>query len=122
MRKLGFIVAASVLALGVSAPVLAHPIDGYESQHDYDHDQLDQEHQDEHDYLDEIHREAHEEGLTPWEHRRLHQYLDREHAREHRELDREHRWEHENNRWNPWYYGSGWPQYRYYRTYRYYGY
>ena len=113
MRKLVLVAAASFLALGATAPAMAHPDDWWDqSQHDYDHEQLDQEHQDEHGYLDEMHREAHEEGMTPWEHRQLHRYLNHEHAREHRELEREHRWEHWRNYQNPWYYG--YPQYRYY--------
>lgn len=120
MRKLGLVAAASFLALGVTAPAMAHPTGGWaQSQHDDDHDQIDQQHDDEHDYLGEVHREAHEEGLTSWEHRQLHRDLKREHRREHRELDREHRWEHRENGWNPSYYGWGAPRYRYYRYYGY---
>lgn len=119
MRKLGLLAAASFLALGVTAPAVAHPNGWQQSQHDDDHDQLDQQHDDEHDYLGEVHREAHEEGLTPWEHRKLHRDLKREHRREHRELDREHRWEHWENGWNSSYYGWGSPRYRYYRYYSY---
>lgn len=119
MRKIGLMLAASFLAVGVTAPAMAHPDNNgwYQSQHDEDHDQLDRQHDDEHDNLDEIHREAHEDGMSPWEHRQLHRYLNREHAREHRELDREHRWEHWQNGWNPSYYRYSRSGYRFYWGY-----
>ncbi|WP_328277914.1 hypothetical protein [Sphingobium sp.] len=115
MRKFALVMAATISSLGIAIPATAHPDDGYQSQHDYDHDQLNREHDDGHDYLDDVHREAHEEGLTYWEHQRLHRDLNREHKREHSDLRREHRAEHRQNEWNAW--NSGWSRDRYYDGY-----
>jgi hypothetical protein len=101
MRKFGLMMVASIVAMGVAAPAMAHPYDAYgdpyETQHDYDHERLDQQHDSGHDYLDDVHSQAHEEGMTPWEHRQLHRDLDRMHRWQHRQLDRQHSRQHWNN-------------------------
>jgi hypothetical protein len=109
----------SLIAIGVAAVALLSPVTGsahpsfygYQSRHDYDHDQINRQHDDEHDYLDDVHREAHEEGLSYWEHERLHRDLRREHAQEHSDLRRKHRWEHWRNDRNGWYDGRRWDGY-----------
>lgn len=60
---------------------------------------MDNQHDDAHDYLGEVHERAHEEGLSPWEHARLHRDLDAAHRYEHRQLQRQHNREHRRNDW-----------------------
>jgi hypothetical protein len=49
-----------------------------------------------HDQLNAIHNQAHEEGLSPWEHERLHRQLDRAHDRADGNIEAEHELQHEN--------------------------
>ncbi|MEO6091901.1 MAG: hypothetical protein ABIT04_02090 [Novosphingobium sp.] len=73
---------------------------GYGSQHGAEHEALDEEHADVHDQLDEEHAEAHEEGLTPWDHARLHAQLRGQHYYADRQVARQHSRFHQ-RQWQP---------------------
>lgn len=111
MKKLIFTLASTVAMAGFAAPAMAHPDDGHEEEHE----QLNDQHADAHDELGEEHAEAHAEGLSPWEHRQLHRYLDQKHQWEHSQLRREHRGWHNYNDWDGGY--SGYNGYSRYRRY-----
>lgn len=105
MRKLTVALLGAAATLGFAMPAVAHE-SNWQTRHDWQHDQLDDWHDDVHDQLDEEHARAHEEGLSPWEHRRLHEELDYQHARADYQIQREHRREHRRDRWqryNPYY-------------------
>ena len=121
VRNLILTLFASAAAVGMAAPAMAHP-DGGDDQHEQVHDQLNDMHDNGHDQLDALHEQAHEEGMSPWEHRRLHRYLDRQHARMHDQLSDSHDQYHDQS-WQG-YYGNGYNGYnnryygqRYYRGY-----
>lgn len=118
MGRLILALGCSVALAGFAAPASAQ---SYDYRHDDEHEQLNERHGDIHDDLDEEHAEAHAEGMTPWEHRQLHRYLDEKHRWEDAQLRREHRRWHDRNDWEydryPDYYGY----YRYNRYYPRYG-
>ena len=93
MRKLGLLIAGSVLVLGMAAPAAAHDP---RQRHDSDHDQLEQRHDATHDALEDEHAAAHEEGMNWREHRELHRELQWQHDRADRRLERQHRRQHRN--------------------------
>lgn len=96
MRKLVLMVASTIALAGFAAPASAHP---YDDAHYDEHERLNDQHDAIHDDLDQEHVEAHEEGMTPWEHRQLHRYLDQKHDWEDEQLRRKHRRWHNRNDW-----------------------
>jgi hypothetical protein len=108
MKNLAMYLAGAV-ALGCFAvPAMA------QSVHEEDHEQLDAEHAAAHNQLSAIHDEAHEEGLTPWEHERLHEQLAQAHQRSDRNIEYQHELEHQSQAYqNRSYsgYGSGYGEY-----------
>jgi hypothetical protein len=106
---------AIAAALGLAAFAALTPVaasahgdeDGYNrnygwngySQHDRQHDRLDDRHDNIHDRLDDEHAYAHEQGLDPWEHRQLHRELDYRHEEADGRLRRDHWRQHWRNRW-----------------------
>lgn len=110
MKKLAMTLAGAVAVSFFSVPAMA------QSVHDDDHEQLDAEHAAVHDQLGEIHQEAHEDGLTPWEHQRLHEQLARAHERTDTNIEYQHELEHQsqayqNRSYNGYGYGSGYGGY-----------
>ncbi len=91
--------------------------DGHD-QHQDQHDQLNDEHHDVHDQLNDIHNDAHDQGLSWYEHQRLHQQLDRAHARADGNIEAQHYYQHQAEQYgyggyggnNNGYYGYGAPQ------------
>lgn len=81
------------------------------SRHHQEHDQLEEHHDDVHDALDETHALAHEEGLSPWEHARLHDELDYQHERADYQIAREHQRQHRYRSWQRNYSNSGYNGY-----------
>ena len=100
MNKMTKILLGSVLVLGLASPAMAH--DEWENSygyHDGQHERLAQHHDDAHDQLDEEHAQAHDEGLSPWEHYRVHRYLAAKHAYEHQRLEQQHDRQHRRAYW-----------------------
>ena len=81
------------------------------SRHHLEHDQLDERHGDVHDALDEQHALAHGEGLSPWEHARLHDELDYQHERADYQIAREHQRQHRYRSWQRNYLSYGYNGY-----------
>ena len=75
MRRLLLTTLGGAALMGFAAPVMAHPVYG-DDEHEEQHEQLDEQHADVHEQLNDIHNEAHEQGLSEYEHRRLHRQLD----------------------------------------------
>ena len=80
MRSLILMTLSGAALFAFSAPALAHPNDG-DDQHQDQHEQLGEEHQDVHGQLIDIHNDAHDEGLSWYDHQRLHHQIDRAHVR-----------------------------------------
>jgi len=90
------------------------PYGGGYSQHDDEHDQIEEQHDDVHDDLDQEHARAHQYWMSGRDHRQLHRGLNEEHADAHDQLDDQH------DRWHSraWQRRSSWRN----RNYRRYGY
>lgn len=94
MRKFYYGFIGALVALGLSAPALAHER-RWGDRHDRQHDRLERKHDRNHYRLERQHDRAHWYGLSRRQHHRLHHELDRRHDRadhrlEHRH-DRQHR-------------------------------
>ncbi len=111
MRKLTLTTIGVFAAIGLAAPAFAH--DDWNSRHDWQHEQLDRQHDDVHDQLEAEHDAAHEEGLTPWEHRQLHQDLQYQHELADYRIAREHERQHRREAWRRHYSEYGYGYYRY---------
>ena len=98
MRKLTIATIGALSMLAFAAPAAAQ-YGGWESHHDRQHDWLDQRHDDVHDHLDEEHAEAHEQGLSPWEHRQLHEQLQEQHDYADYQIARQQQREHRRDAW-----------------------
>ncbi len=125
MRAIAIVLAGAVAASSFSVPAMAHEIP--QSLHDADHEELDAEHAAVHNQLGAIHDEAHEEGLTPLEHQRLHEQLDRAHERADRNIEYQHELEHQSQTYrdrsyNGYGYGAGYGGYGQSYGYNGYGY
>lgn len=108
MRSLLLSAFSAVALIGFAAPVAAHPNDGDDQdQHQDEHDQLDGQHQDVHRQLNDVHNEAHEEGLSYYDHQRLHRALDRAHARADGNIQAEHYYQHQNDQYGYGGYNNG---------------
>ena len=110
MKALTIVLAGAIAVSCLSVPAMA------QSVHDDDHEQLGDQHSDVHGELGVIHQEAHEDGVSPWEHERLHQQLGRAHERADTNIDYQHELEHQsqsyqNRSYNG--YGSGYGGYGY---------
>ena len=90
MKTLAIALTGAVALSCFSVPAMA------QSVHDEDHQELDGEHAAVHGQLGAIHEEAHEEGVTPWEHQRLHEQLARAHERADTNIEYQHEIEHQN--------------------------
>ncbi len=102
MKTLTMVLAGAVAVSCFSVPAMA------QSVHDEDHEQLGDQHTDVHGELGAIHQEAHEDGLSPWDHQRLHQQLGRAHERADTNIEYQHELEHQSQAYqNRGYYGYG---------------
>ena len=109
MRKFAITAVAVVTAVamfGFAVPASAHE-DGWNSVHDWQHDQLDQQHDDVHDQLGDEHAYAHEQGLNTWEHRQLHRQLQYQHEQSDYQIGRQHQREHRRDSWRRGYGNDG---------------
>ena len=96
MRRMILSAIGSAALMGFAIPAIAHPEHG-DDQHAEQHQQLDEQHQDVHQQLEAIHNDAHEEGLTPYEHERLHRQLDQAHAQADHNIALQHYYQHQND-------------------------
>lgn len=120
MRKLTMSAIGAAAALSFAIPATANAQWG---RHDHEHEQLDEEHGDVHDQLEAEHAQAHEEGLTPWEHARLHQDLQDQHEEADYAIALQHQRQHTRDQWRRQYQGYGYQGYGYQgRGYQGYGY
>jgi hypothetical protein len=111
MRNLILSAFSGIALIGFAAPATAHPNDGDDQdQHQDQHDQLGEEHQDVHGQLNDVHSEAHEEGLSYYEHQRLHRGLNRAHARVDGNIANEHQYQHQADQYGYGGYNNGYAQ------------
>ena len=110
MRSLLLTALGGVALLGFSAPAMAQDYNPNDDHHDQ-HDQLDEEHGDVHHQVKDIHNEAHEQGLSWYEHQRLHSQLNGAHARADGNIAAQHNYQHQGYQYgyggNNGYYGYG---------------
>lgn len=106
MTRLILTALGSAALLGFAVPAMAHPNDG-DDEHDQQHEELGQQHQDIHEELGAIHDDAHAQGLSWYEHQRLHQQLDRAHANADYNVQMQHYYQHQNDQYRNGGYGNG---------------